>query len=190
MNDESIKLLLSRRSVSAKNMTGPGPTHEQLEMILRAGSRVPDHGKLAPWRFIIFEGDARARFGDVLAKAYKVQTPDAKDSQIKFERGRFMRAPVVVAVISSVQTDVPIPKWEQRLSAGAVCQNILIAATALGLAANWLTEWCAYDEKVGKALELGENERVAGFVYLGNAKEKPEERKRPQLEDIVTRWKD
>lgn len=190
MSEESIKLLLRRRSVSAKNMTEPGPTSEQLEIILRAGSRVPDHGKLAPWRFVIFEGDARARFGDVLAKAYKAQTPDAKEAQIEFERGRFMRAPVVVAVISSIQTDAPIPQWEQRLSAGAVCQNMLIAATALGLGANWLTEWYAYDEKVGNALDLGDNERVAGFIYLGSAKEKPEERKRPQLEEIVTRWKD
>src|SRR5262245_57890226 len=124
MNEETIKLLLSRRSVSAKNMTGPGPTREQLETILRAGARVPDHGKLAPWRFVVFEGDARARFGEVLAKAYKKQTPDAKEAQVEFERQRFMRAPVVVAVISSIQTDVPIPKWEQRLSAGAVCQNM------------------------------------------------------------------
>jgi len=110
------------------------------------------------------------------------------ESLKRFERGRFMRAPVVIAVISSFKTEKPIPEWEQRLSAGAVCQTLLVAAAAAGFGANWLTEWCAYDEIVTAKLGLGEGEKVAGFIYIGTATAPLEERDRPVLDDIVSHW--
>ncbi len=185
--EDPLALLHSRRSVVAANLTEPGPDADALDAILRAGARVPDHGKLAPWRFVLFRGDARARFGDVLADAFTASHPDAKERKIEFERARFTRAPVVVAVISRY---VPgkIPEWEQILSSGAVCQNMLIAATALGYAAQWITEWYAYDAAVGRALGLGEGERVAGFVYLGSADAPPKERARPELSELISEW--
>jgi len=185
---ETLDLLLRRRSTSAKAMGEPGPDAAQLRQILQAASRVPDHGKLFPWRFLVIEGEARAALGEVLAEALVARNATVSESLKRFERGRFMRAPVVIAVISSFKTEKPIPEWEQRLSAGAVCQTLLVAAAAAGFGANWLTEWCAYDEIVTARLGLGEGEKVAGFVYIGTATAPLEERDRPVLEDIVSHW--
>ena len=181
---EAIKLLLSRRSGSAKAMGEPGPDSRQLADILKAGARAPDHGKLFPWRFIIFEGDGRKRAGDILAAA--AQTDGERDKQVEEERARFLRAPVVIGVISAARELHKIPLWEQELSAGAVCQNILVAATALGFVGNWLTEWYAYHPAVKEGLGLKAGERVAGFIYLGSAKDQLEERPRPDMEKIVS----
>ena len=183
----TIDLLLSRRSGSAKAMTGPGPDAEELRTILTAAARVPDHGKLFPWRFVIFEGDARARFGEVLAECLKASEP-ASEERLAMERGRFLRAPVVVAVISRVREEIPIPVWEQQMSAGAVCQTMLIAATALGYVANWLTEWPAYSPLVSERLGLQPGERIAGCVYIGKPAMPLEERVRPDLDKLVTRF--
>ncbi len=180
----AIALLLSRRSGSAKAMGKPGPSAEQLQQILAAGARVPDHGKLFPWRFIVFEGKGRQRMGDILASVMEAQGERPK--QVEEERERFLRAPVVIGVVSSAREQIKIPVWEQELSAGAVCQNLLIAAHALGFVANWLTEWYAYDPKVKEKLGLKPGERMAGFVYVGTAKEELEERLRPQLDKIVS----
>ncbi len=180
----TIALLLSRRSGSAKAMGKPGPSAEQLQQILAAGARVPDHGKLFPWRFIVFEGKGRQRMGDILASVMEAQGERPK--QVEEERERFLRAPVVIGVVSSAREQIKIPVWEQELSAGAVCQNLLIAAHALGFVANWLTEWYAYDPKVKEKLGLKPGERMAGFVYVGTAKEELEERLRPQLDKIVS----
>ena len=185
---ETLDLLLRRRSTSAKAMGEPGPDAGQLRQILSAASRVPDHGKLFPWRFLVIEGDARAALGEVLAEALAARNATVSESLKRFERGRFLRAPVVIAVISSLKTEKPIPEWEQHLSAGAVCQTLLIAAAAAGFGANWLTEWCAYDDIVMHALGLGEGEKVAGFVYVGTATAPLEERDRPELGDIVSNW--
>ena len=184
----TIDLLLTRRSGSAKAMTGPGPSAEELRTILTAAARVPDHGKLFPWRFIIFEGDARARFGEVLAECLKATEPDVSEERLVMERGRFLRAPVVVGVISRVREGIPIPVWEQELSAGAVCQTMLIAATSLGYVANWLTEWPAYCPPVGERLGLQPGERIAGCVYIGKPTLPLEERVRPDLDKLVTRF--
>lgn len=185
----ALDLLLSRRSGSAKRMTGPGPASEQLELILRAAARVPDHGKLTPWRFVVFEGEARARMGAALAEALSREDPSAATPErLDTERARFLRAPVVVAVVSSVRTGTPIPEWEQVLSAGAVCQTLLIAAHALGFVGNWITEWCAYSKAVAEKLGLGTHERIAGFVYLGWPAEPLEDRQRPDLAKIVTHF--
>jgi nitroreductase len=182
----AIELLLTRRSGSAKAMIGPGPSEQQLADILQAGARVSDHGKLFPWRFIVFEGSGRSRFGDILAEVAKGE--GASPDHIEEWRKRFLRAPLVISVISSAREQIKIPVWEQELSAGAVCQNILIAAHSLGFVGNWLTEWYAYHPRVKAKIGLISGERVAGFIYIGMAREKLEERPRPELDRIVTRF--
>ena len=152
--------------------------------ILQAGARAPDHGKLFPWRFIVFQGDGRTRAGEILAEA--AQADGQRDRQVEEERGRFLRAPLVIGVISAVHEQHKIPVWEQELSAGAVCQNILVAATSLGFVGQWVTEWYAYHPRVKEGLRLKPGERVAGFVYLGRATAALEERPRPEMEKIVS----
>jgi nitroreductase len=182
----ALDLLLTRRSGSAKAMKAPGPSQRQLADILQAGARAPDHGKLFPWRFIVFEGDGRARAGDILAEVMEAE--GEREKQVEEERGRFLRAPLVIGVISSAREMHKVPVWEQELSAGAVCQNILIAATALGFVGNWLTEWYAFHPAVKEKFGLKPGERVAGFLYIGTAKDELEERPRPEMDKIVTRF--
>jgi nitroreductase len=184
---QTIELLLSRRSGSAKAMVGPGPSPEELQLILTAASRVPDHGKLFPWRFVVFEGEARERFGKMLIDALR-ETENITDERATMESVRLVRAPTVVAVISRVREAIPIPEWEQILSAGAVCQTMLMAAHALGYVANWLTEWYAYHPGVKERLGLKPGERIAGFIYIGKSAVELEERIRPDLASIVTRF--
>ncbi len=183
----ALDLIMSRRSGSAKAMKGPGPDPDQLRSILAAGIRVPDHGKLAPWRFIVFEGEGRTRMGAILAEVV-AGTPDVSAERITQERNRFLRAPVVVAVVSRTREQMPIPLWEQELSAGAVCMNMLTAAHAMGFVANWLTEWCAYHPRVMDKMGLKVTERVAGFIYLGHPVDALEDRPRPKVEAITTRF--
>lgn len=188
-SQETLDLLLTRRSVKPFTMAAPGPDDAELDIILRAGARVPDHGKLAPWRFITFRGDTRRAFGEVLRRVYAKIEPRADADRLALEARRLLQAPVVVAVISRIVPSKKAPEWEQVLSAGASCQNMLIAATALGYASCWLTEWYAFDADIARALGLGENERVAGFIYIGSATGPKDERERPVLADIVTEWK-
>lgn len=180
----ALDLLLSRRSGSAKAMTEPGPSKKQLAEILKAGARAPDHGKLFPWRFLVIEDKGRSRAGDILAEVMEAEGERAK--QVEEERERFLRAPVVVAVISAAREQHKIPVWEQELSAGAVCQNMLIAATASGFVAQWVTEWYAYHPVVKQRLGLKAGERIAGFIYIGSTKDALEERPRPDMDRIVT----
>ena len=182
-----IDLLLSRRSVLANLMAGPGPNDEDLRLILEAGVRVPDHGRLTPWRFILIRGAARRTLGETIGEAFRRDNPEAEESRVALERKRFERAPVVIAVISKVAKETKIPEWEQVLSAGAACQNLLVAALSLGYAAQWLTEWYAYEPLLCQALGLAAEDRVAGFLYIGNA-EAPGERARPAFEDVVSEW--
>jgi nitroreductase len=184
MND-TIALLKRRRSAPPAVMTGPGPTPEELETILTVASRVPDHGKLAPWRFVVFEGAARERAGRIAVMIRLEDKPDLDDKGRAEELGRFARAPLVVAVVSRAAPHVKIPEWEQVLSAGAVCMNMIVATRALGLAATWLTEWPAYDARFRAAIGLAEHERVAGFLHIGRATQ-VEDRPRPPLAEIVT----
>jgi nitroreductase len=183
---QTLGLLQSRRSGSAKSMIGPGPSDGQITTLLSCATRVPDHGKLAPWRFILFRDEARTRFGDVLASALLRSDPAATAERLAQERGRFLRAPLVIAVISRTRQGVPIPEWEQILSAGASCQTLLIAAHAMGFVANWITEWYAYDRTVLSALGLSDDERVAGFIYIGQPRDPLVDRPRPDLSGIVT----
>ena len=189
MSQETLELLLQRRSTKAAMLGDPGPSPQQLETILTAAARVPDHKKLEPWRFIVFEGDTRATFGRVLLKAClaeEKETPSA--ARLETERTRFLRAPTVVAVISRVTPNPGAPEWEQVLSCGAACFNLCLAANALGFGTCWITEWYSYSRAVRTALGLPANERMAGFVYIGTAKEAQPDRDRPQLAKIVTRW--
>jgi nitroreductase len=182
----TLDLLSSRRSGSAKTMKGPGPTRDQIKTLIACASRVPDHGKLAPWRFVIFDGEARAAFGELLVRALKTTEPDASDERVAQERNRFQRAPVVVAVISRVREGIPIPEWEQVLSAGAACQTLCIAAHAMGFVANWITEWCAYHPVVREGLGMKSGERVAGYIYVGHPVEPLADRPRPAFEAVAT----
>ena len=182
-----IDLLLSRRSVVANLMEGPGPSAEDLRQILEAGMRVPDHGRLVPWRFLLIRGDARQALGQVIGEAFRRDNPDAEEKRVELERKRFVRAPVVVAVVSKVDRGAKIPEWEQVLSAGAACQNLLVAALSLGYAAQWLTEWYAYEPLLLKALELRDGDRIAGFLYIGDAAPLGD-RARPEFDDVVSEW--
>jgi nitroreductase len=184
----TLDLLLSRRSGSAKSMKGPGPTAEQIRTLIACATRVPDHGKLTPWRFVIFEGDARARFGEVLVRALKTTEPDASEERIAQERNRFLRAPTIIAVVSRVREGLPIPEWEQVLSAGAACQTLCIAAHAMGFVANWITEWCAYHPVVREELGLKSGERIAGTIYLGHPVEPLIDRPRPDFDAVAAYW--
>ena len=185
---ELIDLLKTRRSVKPIEMTGPGPSPAELETILMLGARVPDHGKLVPWRFIVFEGDARARAGDIFAAVFKETNLTATEDQIEAERKKFMHAPLVIGVVSRARPHVKIPLWEQELSAGASAMSIVTAANVLGYAANWLTGWVAFDRSVLDALGVAPDEKMAGFVHIGRARRPPEERERPDLSNIVTRF--
>ncbi len=145
---DAIELLKTRRSMKPREMTGPGPSPAELETILTIASRVPDHGKLTPWRFIVFEGDARARAGDVIAKVFAKKNPSAPAADIEIEKKRLTDAPLVIGVVSFTRPHPKVPPWEQELSAGASAMNIVTAATALGYGACWLTGWFAFDRDV------------------------------------------
>jgi len=184
----AIDLLKSRRSVKPIELNGPGPTAAELATLLTVASRVPDHGKLTPWRFIVFEGDARLTAGEKIAEAFRANRPDATADQVEYERKRLARAPLVIAVVSRAGAHVKIPEWEQVLSAGAAATSLVFAAHALGFAASWLTEWYAYDRRVLEALGVKPQERIAGFVHIGRPGKPSEDRPRPPLDEIVTRY--
>ncbi len=185
---DALQLLKTRRSIKPVELNGPPPSPADIETLLTIASRVPDHGKLTPWRFIVFEGAARLVAGEAIARVFRDKRPDASPDQIEHERKRLARAPLVIAVVSRAAPHVKIPEWEQIMSAGAATTSLVMAAHALGYAANWLTEWYAYDRAVLDALGLAPNERVAGFVHIGRAVKPPEDRPRPPLNDIVTRY--
>lgn len=184
----ALARMLTRRSVPVLAMQGPGPDADQLEHILKAASRVPDHGKLAPWRLIVFEGEARARAGEIFAQEFVCKNPAAEAQQLEIERKRFTHAPLVIGVVSVIKDHPKIPEWEMILSAGAVCMNIIWAANALGFVSSWLTQWCAYDRDVLTRLGIGEGERIAGFIHIGSREGAMEDRPRPALADVVTRF--
>ncbi|MHC1943791.1 nitroreductase [Bradyrhizobium sp. UFLA06-06] len=185
---DAIELLKTRRSMKPREMTGPGPSAAELETILTIGARVPDHGKLAPWRFIVFEGDARARAGDVIAKVFARKNPGAPASDIEVEKKRLTDAPLVIGVVSFTKPHPKVPPWEQELSAGASAMNIVTAATALGYGACWLTGWFVFDRDVLDGLGLKPDEKLVGFIHIGTPTKPSEDRPRPALSDIVTRF--
>jgi nitroreductase len=185
---DALELLKTRRSFKAAELSGPGPSAAEIEQLLTVASRVPDHGKLTPWRFIVFEGEARRVAGAAIVAAFHAKYPDATPEQAEAERTRLARAPLVIAVVSRAAPHVKIPEWEQVLSAGAAAMNLVIAANALGYGACWITEWYAYDRAVLDALGLQPHEKIAGFVHIGRPPGAPEDRPRPSLAEIATRY--
>jgi nitroreductase len=184
--NETIALLRRRRSLPPQGMTGPGPSREEIETLLTIASRAPDHGKLAPWRFLVFEGAARDRAGALGAKILADDDPTISEARRQAELTRFSRAPLVIGVISRAAPHVKIPEWEQVLSAAATCMNLVIAANAMGYVTAWLTEWCAYDRRFCEAIGLAAHEKIAGFVHIGRPNMISEDRPRPALADIVS----
>ena len=181
---ETLAFLARRRSASALTLTAPAPGDAELATLLRLATRVPDHGKLAPWRFVILRGAGKAQFVEGL-EAIAATRPDGE--RLKAKLGKIKAPPLTVAVVSRASAG-EIPEWEQRLSAGAVCMTLAVAAQAMGYGANWITDWYAYDPEAGRLLGLGDGERVAGFVHLGTSAETPLERVRPELGPIVSEW--
>lgn len=187
MPENLIEFLKTRRSSKVATLTAPAPSPEQLTDILTIAARVPDHGKYHPWYFIVIEGHARAEIGLHLRTAYAAENPDATPAKLDLEAERFLRAPVVVAVVSRIR-EGKNPQWEQILSSGAACYNLCLAANAMGFGTNWLTEWYTYSPTFRKLMGLDEYDHFAGFIYIGTASEKQEDRERPDLPKIVTHW--
>jgi nitroreductase len=187
LNDfcNTLSLLHSRRSGKARDLIAPGPSSKEVEQILHAASRVPDHGKLTPWRFILVATDRREALATVIENAYRAEKPQANQSEINGIRAYALDAPMLIVVLSTPKIESHIPLWEQQLSAGAAIQNILISTHAMGFVANWLTGWPAYSDKVRAALGCHDSDAVAGFIYIGTARCLLEERLRPNPADII-----
>lgn len=182
---QTLAFLARRRSAAALTLRAPAPGDDELATLLRLATRVPDHGKLTPWRFVILRGAAKQRFIEGL-EAIAARLPDGEKLKVKL--GKIKAPPLTIAVVSRASPG-DIPEWEQRLSSGAVCMTMVIAAQAMGYGANWITDWYAYDEKAGRLLGLGEGERVAGYVHIGTSAETPLERVRPDVAAIASEWK-
>lgn len=189
-NDSStpLSLLATRRSGKPRDMIAPGPDEAQLRQILSAGMRVPDHGKLAPWRFIVIAPERRAAFADLITSAYVKDRPQAGPEERETSRQFALQAPTLVVVLSTPRQDSKVPVWEQELSAGAACMNILTAAHAMGYVGGWLTGWASDNAMVLDAMGGGEGDRIAGFLFIGTAARALEERPRPTYADVVSAW--
>jgi nitroreductase len=185
---DALNLLKTRKSISAPFLSAPPPSDAELTEILTIASRVPDHGKLTPWRFILFKGDAGRTAGEALAKLYAANNPEADETKLSEERKRLAQAPLVVAVVSKAAPHPKIPEIEQLLSAGNAAMNVVLAAHALGYAAQWTTGWIAYDEEAGRILGLRPGERFVGFIHIGTPTAPPTDRPRPNFADVVTEW--
>lgn len=184
----TLDLLHRRRSVPPQFLAEPGPDAAELEALLAAAARVPDHGKIVPWRFIVFKGEGRVRAGEALASLVREDDPNASPERLAAERRRLAHAPLVIAVVSRAAPHVKVPEWEQVLSAGAVAMTLTVAAVSLGYATSWLTEWPTYDARARSALGLSAGETLAGFIHIGTPTLQPEDRVRPVMADIVTRF--
>ncbi len=183
-----LAFLNTRRSFPAAALKEPGPSREEISQIVRLAMRVPDHRRLSPWRIMVFDGPARARAGEVFAARYRELNPQASTQELDRERRRFCCAPLVIAVISSPDCDHKTPVWEQELSVGALCFNLLLVANAAGWAGSWLTGWMAFDRQIAREFGLQDHERFAGFFHLGTAKDTVKERPRPAVEALLSYW--
>lgn len=169
-------------------MGGVAPSAQQLEEILGIAVRVPDHGKLAPWRFILFEGTARSAIGEKFAARWAALYPSHGHDALVFQRGIFMRAPLVIAVVSTAAEHGKIPVWEQQMSAAAVCFNMVLAAQALDFDAQWQSDWVAYDAETAAAMGVRGQEKITGIIYIGQSSVALEDRPRPDPLSLLTRW--
>jgi nitroreductase len=182
-----LSLLATRRSGKPRDLVAPGPDAAELGTILTIAARTPDHGKLAPWRFVIVAPEQRAALAEVITTAYRAERPQAGGTELASLVQFAEQAPTLVVVLSSPKTESHIPLWEQEMSAGAACMNLLHAAHALGYAGGWLTGWPSYSNAVRDAFGA-DPERIAGFMFLGTPSRQLDERPRPILENIVTKW--
>jgi nitroreductase len=185
-----IELITTRRSVVAAKMTGPGPSDDELNTIIAAGVRVPDHGRVGPWRIQIIRKEAQVKLGALYGELFKEDNPEAPDDLVEFNRERPQRSPILLAITFHPDPEryVKVPHTEQILSCGALCQNILNGAHAMGYVAQWITEWPAYHGEVKKALGHGAATEIVGFIHIGTATEAPQERKRVGAESVVSEW--
>lgn len=185
----ALNLLNQRRSVPSRQLAEPGPDAAQLQALLQAAVRAPDHGKLVPWRFLLIRGDARRRLGELLARTTLANNPDAAPAVVEKERERFNFAPLIVTVIARIdEANSKVPAQEQLLATGCVAYNLLLGAQQLGYGAQWLTGWAAYDPTIRGALGIKADERVVGFIHIGTAREPAPERLRPAVADLVSEW--
>ncbi|GAA0294245.1 nitroreductase [Sphingomonas oligophenolica] len=189
LNDTSspLALLATRRSGKPRDLVAPGPNDAQLAQMLEIAARTPDHGKLAPWRFVVVPSDRRDALSDLITKAYLAERPQATRLEIEALDQFAHQAPTLVVVLSAPRHESHIPLWEQELSAGAACMNLLHAAHAMGFAGGWLTGWSAYSDVVRDAFGAAP-EKIAGFVFIGTVSKPPEERPRPESDKIVRYW--
>jgi len=185
----AARLLATRRSGKPRDMVAPGPTPAQLREILEAAIRVPDHGKLGPWRFVIIEAAQREAFADLLVDACRDENAEVRPAELDAARQFAVQAPTLVAVISAPVAHPKIPAWEQQLSAGAACMNLLMATHAAGFVGGWLTGWAAYNRRVAESLGARGDDRIAGFLFLGSPSRPLDERPRPAYEAVVSTWK-
>jgi nitroreductase len=187
-NAALLHYLKTRRSVGIGFLKDPGPTPDELRDILTIGTRVPDHGKLAPWRLVVIEGEARVKAGEQLAEIAKCNNPALDEASLEVERKRFLPAPITIGVIFSPKPLPKAPEMEQLLSAGNVCFNLMHAAFATGYAASWVTRWFGFDTAAQQVLGARGGERFVGFVHIGTPTAAIEDRERPDLDKVVTRW--
>ncbi len=183
-DDAVLRFLALRRSASAATLSAPGPDDSELAQLLRLATRVPDHGKLFPWRFIVLRGEAKSAYVHAL-EPLAAEQPNPEKAKAALAKVR--NPPVSICVVSRL-LEATIPEWEQRLSSGAVCMTLLTAAQAAGFGANWITDWYAYDARATAILGLAEPERVAGFVHIGAPAETPLERLRPDVAALTSVW--
>lgn len=188
MTSPVIDFLLARKSQPINELAEPGPDDAQIETLIRIAARVPDHGRLAPWRFIVYRGDARARVGELLAARAVEREGDLPPARIEQEKARFSRAPLVIGVVHAPVDNPKIPKWEMFLSGGAAAMNLVTAATAMGFGANWISNWYADDEEGRRIVGLAPDERVIGFVHIGTHTGPGFERPRPDPRKLVSEY--
>lgn len=184
----ALALLETRRTIPTFQMGEPGPSDAEIERMIAIAVRVPDHGKLAPWRFVLHRGEARAVLDAKLLPLYDARFPDAPAAKRQAEATRFSAVPLTIGVISTAAEHFKIPVWEQELSAGAAIMNLMLAAHAFGYAAQWLTGWCCYDAEAAAILGAKPGERFAGLVAIGTPTAAPVDRPRPAYSDVVTEW--
>jgi nitroreductase len=187
---DSLEFLRGRRSVPAAQLQPPGPTPDQLRDIVATAIRVPDHGKLTPWRLIALAGDAGARYGEALAALHARVDPGVPEKALAKDRDRFAHSPVVLAVVARIDAQHPkIPAQEQLLSAGCLAFNLLLAAQAAGFGAQWLTGWSCYDREAAELLGLTDEERAIAYIHIGSRGTEPPERNRPDVDQVLDAWR-
>lgn len=189
-NQALVDALLNRRSTMVKDIDpNNGPSDDELLDILKVASRVPDHGKINPWRFVKFSGEARRKLGVKMADIYKAKHPEMDENHYAMESARFERAHTILLLISSPIPHPKVPEFEQLMSAGGLGFAINLAANAFGYAATWLTEWVAFDDDIKPLFDMTESEKIIGFFFIGKPKNPPTERERPNVSELLSEWK-